>query len=143
MRAIVYTQTGPPDVLRLLERAQPEPGEGEVLVRVAVSGVNPTDWKSRKGSGPGQPPPFPEMVPNQDGAGTVVAVGPGVDPMRVGQRVWLWEVAWRRADGTAQEFVALPASHAVPLPDDATFDLGGEHRHPRPHRSPVPDRRRG
>jgi NADPH:quinone reductase len=124
MRAIVYTQTGPPDVLRLIERPDPQPGAGEVLVRVAVSGVNPTDWKSRKGSAPGQATAFPEMVPDQDGAGNVVSVGPGVDPGRVGQRVWLWEVAWRRADGSAQELVALPESHAVPLPHDRSFDLG-------------------
>jgi NADPH2:quinone reductase len=124
MRAIVYTETGGPDVLKLVERPDPDPGPGEVLVRVAVSGVNPTDWKSRTGSGPGQPPAFPEMVPNQDGAGTVVAVGPGVDPGRIGQRVWLWEAAWRRADGTAQELLTIPEPQAVPLSDGASFDLG-------------------
>ena len=124
MRAIVYSETGGPDVLRLVERPEPAPSPGEVLVRVAVSGVNPTDWKSRTGNGPGRPPPFPEMVPNQDGAGTVVAVGRDVDPGRVGERVWLWEAAWQRAGGTAQELVALPASHAVPLPEGTTFDLG-------------------
>jgi NADPH:quinone reductase and related Zn-dependent oxidoreductases len=124
MRAIVYTQTGAPDVLKLVERPDPAPGRGEVLVRVAVSGVNPTDWKSRRGGGPGQPLAFPEVVPNQDGSGTVVAVGPDVDPGRVGERVWLWEAAWQRAGGTAQELVALPASHAVPLPEGMSFDLG-------------------
>jgi len=124
MRAIVYTQTGAPDVLMLVERPEPEPGPGEVLVRVAVSGVNPTDWKSRTGWGPGGAPDFPEVVPNQDGSGTVEAVGAGVDPDRVGQRVWLWEAAFERADGTAQELVALPAAQAVPLADGATFDLG-------------------
>jgi NADPH:quinone reductase len=124
MRAIVYTETGPPDVLKLTERSEPEPGSDEVLVRVAVSGVNPTDWKARRGGGPGRPLSFPEVVPNQDGAGTVVAVGANVDPVRVGQRVWIWEAAWRRADGTAQELVALPESQAVALPDPASFDLG-------------------
>jgi NADPH2:quinone reductase len=102
----------------------PEPGPGEVRVRIRVSGVNPTDWKSRTGSGPGQPTPFPEMVPNQDGAGTVDAVGPGVRVPAVGQRVWLWEAAWQRANGTAQEDVVLPAHQAVALPDTASFDLG-------------------
>jgi NADPH2:quinone reductase len=124
MRAIVYTRTGDPDVLRLTERPEPEPGPGEVLVRVTVSGVNPTDWKSRRGKAPGEPLPFPSVVPNQDGAGTVVAVGPGVDASRVGQRVWIWEAAWERADGTAQELVALPEANAVPLPDRAPFELG-------------------
>jgi NADPH2:quinone reductase len=124
MRAIVYTETGAPHVLKLVERPDPAPGRGEVLVRVAVSGVNPTDWKSRRGSGPGGRLAFPEVVPNQDGAGTVVAAGAEVDAGRVGERVWLWEAAWQRADGTAQELVALPASHAVPLPEGASFDLG-------------------
>jgi len=94
------------------------------VVAVAVSGVNPTDWKSREGKAPGQPLRYPEVVPNQDGAGTVTAVGEGVDPGRVGQWVWLWEAAWKRADGTAQELVALPARQAVPLPDGVGFDLG-------------------
>ncbi|HVQ96910.1 MAG TPA: NADPH:quinone reductase [Mycobacteriales bacterium] len=120
----MYAETGGPDVLQLTERAVPEPGPGEVRVKVAVSGVNPTDWKSRTGNGPGQPAPFPEVVPNQDGAGTVDAVGAGVDPGRIGERVWLWEAAWQRADGTAQEYLALPAAQAVPLPAGASFDLG-------------------
>jgi NADPH:quinone reductase len=124
MRAIVYTETGAPDVLKISERPEPTPSTGEVLVRVAVSGVNPTDWKARRGGGPGQRLDFLEVVPNQDGAGTVVAVGADVDPARVGQRVWLWEAAWDRADGTAQELVTLPESQAVALPDAASFDLG-------------------
>lgn len=124
VRAVVYRRTGPVDVLQLVERPAPEPGPHEVLVRVAVSGVNPTDWKSRRGSGPDQPLPFPEVVPNQDGAGTIVAVGAEVDPLRIGQRVWLWEAAWERANGTAQELLALPEDHAVPLPDEASFELG-------------------
>jgi NADPH2:quinone reductase len=124
MRAILYTETGDPDVLHLVERPDPTPDTDEVLVRVAVSGVNPTDWKARRGDGPGQPLAFPEVVPNMDGAGTVVAVGAGVDPGRVGERVWLWEAARHRANGSAQELVALPASHAVPLSEEASFDLG-------------------
>lgn len=124
MRSVVYRETGGPDVLQVVERPVPEPGPGEVLVRVAVSGVNPTDWKVRRGSRPGEPARWPEVVPNQDGAGTVVAVGPGVDPGRVGERVWLWEAAWRRPEGTAQELVAIASDHAVALPPSASFDLG-------------------
>jgi NADPH2:quinone reductase len=114
----VYSQPGASDVLRLAERSVPEPGPGEVRVRVHVSGVNPTDWKQR-----GRPPAG-EQVPNQDGAGVIDAVGPGVAADRVGQRVWLWEAAWQWADGTAQEYVVLPERQAVPLPDGASFDLG-------------------
>ena len=117
----MYSETGGPEVLRLVERSVPEPGPGEVRVRVSVSGVNPTDWKSRRA---GEAPPFPEVVPNQDGAGTIDAVGEGVDPSRLGGRVWLWEAAWERADGTAQEYVVLPERQTVALPDAASFDLG-------------------
>jgi len=122
--AIVYSQTGGPEVLRLVERPVPEPGPGEVRVRVQVSGVNPTDWKARQGRRAGERAAFPEVVPNQDGAGVVDAVGPDVTRLAVGQRVWLWEAAWRRAHGTAQEYLVLPERQAVPLPADASFDLG-------------------
>ena len=122
MRAIVYSEFGGLEVLRLVEREPPRPARGEVLVRVVVSGVNPTDWKARQGSRGATP--FPEVVPNQDGAGVIEAVGDGVDPIRVGERVWVWEAAWRRADGTAQELVALPSRQAVRLPDDQSFDVG-------------------
>jgi NADPH:quinone reductase len=123
MRAVVYSETGPPEVLRLVERPVPEPGPGEVRVAVQVSGVNPTDWKARQGSGGGQLP-FSEVVPNQDGAGTIDAVADGVDASRVGERVWVWEAAWQRADGTAQEYVVLPERQAVRLPDGVSFDAG-------------------
>lgn len=120
MKAIVYTQPGGPEVLELVERPVPEPGAGEVRVRVHVSGVNPTDWKSRGRAGDLAGP----QVPNQDGAGVIDAVGQGVDPARVGERVWIWEAAWQRADGTAQEYLALPERQAVALPDHASFELG-------------------
>lgn len=123
MKAIVYSHAGGPEVLRVVERPVPEPGAGGLRVAVRVSGVNPTDWKARRGGRDGQLP-FPEVVPNQDGAGTVDAVGDGVDPSRVGERVWLWEAAGRRADGTAQEYVVLPERQVVRLPDGASFDVG-------------------
>jgi NADPH:quinone reductase len=100
----------------------PEPGPGEVRVALRVSGVNPTDWKNRQG-GRG-PMPFPEIVPNQDGAGVIDAVGGQVDPARVGERVWVWLAQWQRPGGTAQEYVVLPEDLAVRLPDTASFDLG-------------------
>lgn len=123
-RAVVYTRTGGPEVLSLTTRPVPDPGPGEVRVRVLRSGVNPTDWKSRRGSGPGQAVD-PAQVPGQDGAGVVDAVGRGVPAERVGQRVWLWEAAHNRpGGGTAQEVTTVPAAQAVPLPDGASLDLG-------------------
>lgn len=119
MRAITYTETGGPDVLQLTDRPVPEPGPGEVRVRLALSGVNPTDWKSRTTADPGDG----GKTPNQDGAGTVDAVGEGVDPARVGERVWVWEAAWQRPTGTAAEHTVVRAEQAVPL-GEHPFELG-------------------
>jgi NADPH2:quinone reductase len=119
MRSIIYTTSGSPDVLTLSERPVPEPGPGEVRVHVRVSGVNPTDWKARQNHSPAV-----EQVPNQDGSGVIDAVGPGVPRSRTGERVWLWEAAYERAEGTAQEYLTLPSRQAVPLPEQASFELG-------------------
>jgi NADPH2:quinone reductase len=100
---------------------RPFPGPGEVLVAVAVSGINPTDWKGRRAAAS---EPRGWVVPNHDGAGTIVAVGDGVPVERLRQRVWLWLAQWRRSFGTAAEYIALPAAQAVPLPAAASFDLG-------------------
>jgi NADPH2:quinone reductase len=109
-------------VLRVEEVDRPEPGPGEVLVRVHASGVNPTDYKARSGAVPRPIDGF--QIPHQDGAGVIEAVGAGVDPARVGQRVWLWFAAAGRRWGTAAEWTAVPERQAVPLPDGASFDLG-------------------
>ncbi len=87
MRAMTYTEAGDADVLSLVDREAPEPGPGEVRVRIVFSGVNPTDWKSRAGSGQGSTRLKAPKVPNQDGAGVVDAVGPGVERLAVGDRV--------------------------------------------------------
>ena len=122
MKAIIYRDNGAPDVLRFVDRDLPAPGPGEVRVRVAVSGVNPTDWQAR--SGAGHPKHFAEITPHLDGAGTIDAVGDGVDERRVGQRVWLFMAAAGRPTGTAAEFTVVPAEQAVPLPDEVGFDVG-------------------
>ena len=124
MKAIVYTETGDPSVLQLVDREPTAPAPGEVRVRVVVSGVNPTDWKSRRGPGPGQSPPFPEVTPNQDGAGVIDAVGEGVKDLAVGDRVWIYLAGHERPTGTAQEYTNLPAERVVRLPDGVSFDIG-------------------
>ena len=122
MRSIVYDENGPASVLRLIEREPDEPGEGEVRVRVVVSGVNPTDWKSRAGS---TRQVTERTVPDQDGAGIVDAVGHGVAGFAVGDRVWLsMASATDPMAGTAQELTVLPVSRVHPLPDDVGFDVG-------------------
>jgi NADPH2:quinone reductase len=124
VRAIEYTKTGGPEVLTLVERPRPEPGPGEVRVRIHRSGVNPTDWKSRRGLREGMEVD-PPQVPNQDGSGVVDAVGQGVEAALEGLRVWVWEAAHLRpAGGTAQEYAVVPATHVMLLPDAASFDLG-------------------
>ena len=124
MRSVVYSRTGDPSVLRLVDRDLTEPGPGEVRVRVVVSGVNPTDWKSRLGSGDGAAPPFPEVTPNQDGAGVVDALGEGVLDLAVGDRVWVYLAGHQRPTGTAQEYTNLPVSRVVRLPTETSFDIG-------------------
>lgn len=124
MKAIVYSSNGDSEVLKVEERPVPDPGPGEVRVEVHVSGVNPTDWKVRAGVS-GQLGDGESQVPNQDGAGRIDAVGEGVDPARIGERVWLYLSAAGRPDGgTAQEYLTIPAERAVPLPDSAGYDLG-------------------
>jgi NADPH2:quinone reductase len=119
MRAIVYS-AGSDSGFDLIERPIPEPGPGEVRVKIMISGVNPTDWKARRRI----TEPDGEIVPNQDGAGIVDALGPDVTDRAVGQHVWIWEAAWQRTNGTAQEYITVPTQQAVPLPEKATFELG-------------------
>jgi NADPH2:quinone reductase len=123
MRAALYDRHGSTrEVLRVENVERPEPGPGEVRVRVEVSGVNPTDWKSRSGA---TPRPIDEFqIPHHDGAGVIDAVGEGVDPGRIGQRVWLYMAAGGRRWGTAAEWTVVPEHAAVPLPDSASAELG-------------------
>ncbi|WP_298984325.1 NADPH:quinone reductase [uncultured Roseibium sp.] len=126
MRAITYDRFGPAeDVLCLETLPDPAPSVGEVLVRVHISGVNPSDVKARAGSRPGvTKPPFAKIIPHSDGAGIIEAVGEGVDPSRVGERVWIWNGQWQRAFGTAAELISLPEEQAVTLPDNVSFEVG-------------------
>lgn len=124
MQAAFYEQTGPAQaVLRVGELPDPVPGPGEVRVRLRWSGVNPSDVKSRAGLRSAVMP-FARVVPHSDGMGAIDAVGAGVAPARVGQRVWVWNAAWGRANGTAAQLVVLPQHMAVPLPE-ATGDEAG------------------
>lgn len=128
MRAIGYSQFGPAaDVLGLEDLPTPDPGPGEVLVALELSGVNPSDVKARAGSRPGVTrPPYPLIVPHSDGAGTIVAAGDGVDPARVGRRVWIWNGQWQRAFGTCASHISLPAAQAVDLPEGVSFETGAQ-----------------
>ena len=126
MRAITYDRFGPAsEVLTLGELECPTPGAGEVLVRLAYSGVNPSDAKARAGARPGvTKPDFPQIVPHSDGAGVIEAVGDGVASTRLGEPVWIWNGQWQRALGTAAEHIALPSEQAVALPDGVSLEAG-------------------
>lgn len=130
MRAATYTRRGPArEVLTISEVPDPEPAAGEVRVRVEVSGVNPSDVKARAGmsigmGGSAQPLPWPAQIPHQDGAGRIDRIGAGVAAQRMGERVWLYHAAFRTPRGTAAEYVCVPATQAVPLPDHVTPEQG-------------------
>jgi NADPH:quinone reductase len=123
MRAALYDRYGASqDVLRVTDVETPDPGPGEVRLRIEYSGVNPTDWKSRGGSTPRPIDGF--QIPHHDGAGVIDAVGDGVDQSRVGQRVWTWMAAAGRRWGTAAQWSVVPSARAVPLPDGVSAELG-------------------
>jgi len=123
VRAASYAKYGSArDVLTVGEMPDPEPGEGEVRVRLATSGVNPSDVKQRAFLIK-RPVQFP-VIPHSDGAGIIDKVGKGVDASRVGERVWVYNAQFMRSKGTAAEYVALPAHTAVKLPDNTDFAAG-------------------
>ncbi|AMO23343.1 NADPH:quinone reductase [Ramlibacter tataouinensis] len=124
MRAACYERTGPAaEVLRLAELPDPVPGAGELRVKLAWSGVNPSDVKSRAGLRTSTLP-FARIVPHSDGMGVIDGVGEGVDARRLGERVWVWNAAWGRPDGTAAGYVTLPQAQAVPLPANTPDEAG-------------------
>ncbi|MCX7567359.1 NADPH:quinone reductase [Sulfitobacter sp. F26169L] len=126
MKSVFYDRFGKAaDVLNIASFETPAPASGEVTVRLAFSGVNPSDIKARAGSRPGVlKPAFPKVIPHSDGAGVIEAVGTGVNPDRIGNRVWIWNGQWQRPFGTASTHITLPAEQAVDLPDDISFETG-------------------
>lgn len=117
MRAAWYERTGPAaEVLVVGEMPTPEPGPGEVRIRLATSGINTGDVKKRRGW-VGAAMPYPRVIPHSDGAGVIDAAGPGADAGRVGQRVWCYGAQSYRPFGTAAEYVCLAEALAVALPD--------------------------
>jgi NADPH:quinone reductase len=124
MLAAWYERQGPPsEVLHVGELPQPDPASGEVRVRITTSGINPGDTKKR-GAWPGSPMVFPRVIPHSDGAGVIDAVGDGVDPTRIGQRVWIYGAQSYRPFGTAAEWTCVPDINAVPLPEQVSDEIG-------------------
>jgi NADPH2:quinone reductase len=123
MRAATYEREGTAaEVLHVHDVDIPEPAEGEVLVRVMASGINPTDVKTRAGLTPRPIEGF--QVPHMDGAGVIEAVGGGVPETRIGERVWLMTAAAGNRWGTAAQYCVVPSERARSLPDDVSFEVG-------------------
>ena len=123
MRAAYYSEQGAArDVLRFGEQPTPEAGPGEVRVRLRTSGVNPSDWKVRRG-GFGRGLTASLIIPHSDGAGEIDAVGADV-PDRIGERVWIWNGQWKRRHGTAAEYIVVPSAQAVRLPQTVSYAEG-------------------
>ena len=123
MRAAYYERNGPArEVLKLGEFEAPQPGRGEVRIKLAASGINPSDVKAR--SGATRKIAYPRVIPHSDGAGEIDAVGDGVSSARIGERVWVWNAQWQRAFGTCAEYVTLPSDQAVRLPANTSFEAG-------------------
>ena len=121
MKAAWYSRNGEAqDVMQVGDLPTPSPLPCEVLVRLVTSGVNPSDVKSRRA----RPLSDPLIVPHSDGAGVIEAVGDGVPASRVGERVWVWNGQWQRPMGTCAQFIALPATQAVGLPEGTDFAAG-------------------
>lgn len=124
MRAAWYEKKGPArEVLTVGHMPDPQPGPGEVRIRVGASGVNPGDIKKRDGW-LGSPMQYPRVVPHSDGAGTIDAVGDGVSSARIGERVFCYGAQSYRPFGTAAEWVVVPSEQAVRLPDETSFEIG-------------------
>ena len=124
MQAALYRKFGPArEVLEPGVIDMPEPGPGEVLVRLHASAINPSDDKKRAGA-------FPDLlgggfvIPNSDGAGIIDSVGEGVDKSRKGERVWVFQAQHERRFGTAAEYVAISSNCAPRLPEKADFAVG-------------------
>jgi NADPH2:quinone reductase len=125
MKAAWYERKGTgPEIFQVGELETPQPGPGEVRVRLAFAGVNPSDYKRRDPRRNGEAMEFPRIISGMDGAGTIDEVGPGVAPERRGERVWVYEAQLGRPFGTYAEYVVVPARNAVRLPDGVRLEDG-------------------
>ena len=123
MKAVWYEKVGDAkDVLQFGQIDDPSPNSHEVLISVKTSGVNPSDVKTRAGArGELQ---FSRVIPHSDGAGIIIDVGKNVNPNRIGEKVWIWNAAFGRPNGTCAELIALPEDQAVAMNDNVSFEAG-------------------
>jgi NADPH2:quinone reductase len=123
MFAARYEKHGPASEVFILGDVEtPCPDAGQVRVKIAFSGINPTDVKSRAGAVASVINEF--QIPHHDGSGVIDAVGDGVDSTRIGERVWLMLAAKGSRYGTAAEYCIVDSDFARPLPTSVSFELG-------------------
>lgn len=124
MLAVWFDKFGPAkETLAVGDLPKPQESAGEVLIRMKTTGVNPSDVKKRAGSAPNLLDGG-LVIPHSDGAGVIEAVGQGVSPDRIGERVWVYQAQFGRQLGTAAQYVAIEASRAAKLPENTSFDIG-------------------
>ena len=124
MKAAWFEKFGSAEqVIQVGEQPKPVAALGQVLVKLATSGVNPSDVKKRAGASPSLLDDG-LVIPHSDGAGVIESVGPGVPEDRVGQRVWVYQAQYGRRLGTAAEYVVLDSNRAIHLPDNTEFSVG-------------------
>ncbi len=126
VKAAWYDRVGnASEVIQVGTQPDPSPGPSDVLVSLRSSGVNPSDVKARAGTRGGSSQlAYPRVIPHSDGAGVVVGTGANVRGIAVGDRVWVSNGQWQRADGTAAELIAIHESLVFPLPDGVSFEVG-------------------
>lgn len=143
MRAYEIGDYGSTRRLRLVQRPDPSPGPGEALIQVHATGPNARDFAIMSGNQHGQIIPA-DRIPLSDNAGEVIAVGPGVTQVRVGERVtmthywrWLdgdWDVTMREADfaqtidGFLAELRTVPAQALLPIPDSISYEAASTYQ---------------
>jgi NADPH2:quinone reductase len=121
MHAVIIRQTGGPEVFEYAEIDTPDPGPGEVLVRVAYAGVNPADWKNRQGYlAQYRPYVFPYVV-GFDAAGVVAAVGEGVSGFAEGDRVFTPTNHGQGGQGSYAEYAIASVDRVARIPDTLGF----------------------
>src|SRR5205807_7978630 len=117
MKSVRFDQFGEPsDVLHIVDLPKPEPGKGEVLVRMLARPINPSDLLTVRGLY-GALPQLPS-TPGLEGAGVIESIGPDVQGVQAGQRVILL-----RTPGTWQEYLIAKANSLIPVPDSISDEI--------------------
>lgn len=125
MKAIAINEFGGPDKLQLMDLPVPEPQTGEILIKIKAAGVNPVDWKIRKGLLQGRLPHEFPLVPGWDAAGIVAKVGNGVQHFAERDEVYAYCRKAIIKDGTYAEYVVVPENNAAFKPSKMSFSEAG------------------